>query len=174
MFRGWRRPEKGFFEEFEKELEEELEEMNELINRVMHSFGEPLVYGFSMQVGPDGVSHVERFGNVMPAGNELSARETEHSVREPFTSSMIDEKNNELNITAEMPGIKKEYIKLNATETEVIIKADSEGRKYYKSVNTPCPVDPDSARAKYNNGVLEVTLKLKEAPKPKGKTVKIE
>ncbi|MBU4491699.1 MAG: Hsp20/alpha crystallin family protein [Euryarchaeota archaeon] len=165
MFRGWRRPEKGFFEE--------LEEMNELINRVMHSSGEPKVFGFSMQVGPDGVPHVERFGNVMPAGNELSARETEHA-REPFTSSMIDEKNNELNITAEMPGIKKEYIELNATETEVIIKADSEGRKYYKSVNTPCPVDPDSARAKYNNGVLEVTLKLKEAPKPKGKTVKIE
>ena len=170
MFRGWRRPEKGFFEEFEKELEE----MNELINRMMRSSGEPLVYGFSMQVGPDGVPHVERFGNVRQAGNELSVRETEHSVKEPFTSSMIDEKSNELNITAEMPGIRKEDIELNATESDVIIRADSEGRKYYKSVETPCLVDPDSARAKYNNGVLEVTLKLKEAPKPKGKTVKIE
>lgn len=167
MFRGWKKPEKGFFEEFEKELEE----MNELINRMMRSTGEPLVHGFSLRVGADGVPHVEHFGNVMPARVEESR---ENDVREPFTSSIVDEKSNEFNITAEMPGIKKEDIELNATESEVVIKADSEGRKYFKSVNTPCPVEPDSARAKYNNGVLEVTLKLKEFRKPKGKTVKIE
>lgn len=174
MFREWRKTEKGFFDEFEREIEE----MNQLIDRVMRSTGnEPLVYGFSMHVGPDGVPHVKQFGNVRQAGRGQSVEELgadEQNMREPFTSSIIDEKNNELNITAEMPGIRKEDIELNATENEVVIKADSKGRKYYKSVNTPCPVDPDSARAKYNNGVLEVTLKLKEAPKPKGKTVKIE
>jgi HSP20 family protein len=171
MFRGWRKPEKGFFEEFEKEIEE----MNQLIGSMMRSTGrEPLVYGFSMHVGRDGVPHMEHFGNVRPAHNELNVREEERNVREPFTSSMIDEKNNEFNITAEMPGIKKEDIELNATENEVVIKADSLGRKYYKCINTPCPVDPDSAKAKYNNGVLEITLKLKETLKPKGKAVKIE
>lgn len=171
MFRGWRKPEKGFFDEFEREIEE----MNQFIDSMMRSIGsEPLVYGFSMQVGPDGVPHVEHFGNARQARNVLNVGEEERNVREPFTSSMIDEKNNQLNITAEMPGIQKEGIELDATENEVIIKADSEGRKYYKSINTPCPVVPDSAKAKYNNGVLEVTLKLKEAQKPKGKTVKIE
>lgn len=174
MFREWRKTEKGFFEEFEREIEE----MNQLIDRMMHSTGnEPLVYGFSMHVGPDGVPHVKQFGNVRQAGEGQSVEELsvdEQNMREPFTSSIIDEKNNELNITAEMPGIRKEDIELKSTENEVVIKADSKGRKYYKSVNTPCPVDPDSARAKYNNGVLEVTLKLKEAPKPEGKTVKIE
>lgn len=127
MFRGWRKPEKGFFDEFEREIEE----MNQLIDSMMRSTGsEPLVYGFSMHVGRDGVPHTEHFGNVRPAHNELNVREEEHNVREPFTSSMIDEKNNELNITAEMPGIKKEDIELNAAENEVVIKADSEGRKY--------------------------------------------
>ncbi|MDO9099035.1 MAG: Hsp20/alpha crystallin family protein, partial [Candidatus Methanoperedens sp.] len=120
------------------------------------------------------VPHVEHFGNVRPQGNEMIVRETGQDVREPFTSSIIDEKNNELNITAEMPGIQKEDIELNATGNEVVIKAQSSGRKYYKRESTPCPVNPDSARAKYNNGVLEITLKLKEETKPSGKVVKID
>jgi HSP20 family protein len=163
MYRGWRRPEKGFFDEFERTMEE----MNKSIDSMMRSLGEePLVYGFSLQVGPDGIPHVQRFGNVIPTvGGE--------KVREPFTSSMIDEKNNEFNITVEMPGIQKEDIEVNATEDEIVIRTEGE-RKYYKSIKTPEPVDPDSASAKYNNGVLEVTLKLKEPSKQKGKSVKIE
>jgi HSP20 family protein len=174
MFRGWRKPEKGLFDEFEREIEE----MNQLINSMIGSAGsEPLVYGFSMHVGPDGVAHVKQFGNIRQVGEGQSVEELrvdEQNVREPFTSSIIDDKTHELNITAEMPGIKKEYIELDATENEVVIKAQGEGRKYYKSINTPCPVDPDSASAKYNNGVLEVTFKLKETLKPKGKIIKIE
>ena len=164
MERDWRKIEKGFFNEFEKEREQ----MNDLVNRMMQSMGkEPQVYGFSMQVGPDGIPHVERFGNVIPVGKD-------RDVREPFTSSLVDEKKNELNITAEMPGINKEDIELNATENEIIIKADSNARKYYKVIKTPGPVDTDSAAAKYNNGVLEVTFKFKDMKKPDGKPIKIE
>lgn len=164
MWKEWRKTEKGFFDEFEKELEQ----MNELMNNMMASIGkEPQVYGFSIQAGPEGIPHVERFGNVVPVGKD-------HHVREPFTSSIINEKDNELNITAEMPGIGKEDIEVNATENEVVIKAESNGRKYYKELNTPTQVDPDSAKAKYNNGVLEVTLSLKEPPRTKGKKIDIE
>ena len=164
MEKDWRKTEKGFFNEFEKEIEQ----MNDLVNRMMQSMGkEPQVYGFSMQVGPDGIPHVERFGNVLPVGKD-------RDVREPFTSVLINEKNNEINITAEMPGIAKEDIELNATEKEVIIKADSNGRKYYKFIKTQVPVDPDSAAAKYNNGVLEVTFKFKDEKKPDVKSIKIE
>lgn len=164
MYKDWRKTEKGFFDEFEKELEQ----MNELMNNMMASIGrEPQVYGFSIQAGPEGIPHVERFGNVVPVGKD-------HDVREPFTSSIINEKDNELNITAEMPGIGKDDIEVNATENEVVIKAESGGRKYYKKVNIPAQVDPDSAKAKYNNGVLEVTLRLKEPPQTKGKKIDIE
>lgn len=163
MFRGWKTPEKDFFEEFEKQFEE----MNELMNRMMQSISkEPLVYGFSLQVGPDGVPHVERFGNVRPM-------DVTGVIREPFTSSFVDEKSEELKITAEMPGIQKEEVQVNATEDEITISADGE-RKYFKKLKTTCPVDPDSAKAKYNNGVLEVTFKLKEPAKPKGRTITIE
>jgi HSP20 family protein len=164
MFRDWRKTEKGIFDE----LEREFEQMNTLMNHMMTQLGkEPQVYGFSVQVGPEGIPHVERFGNVLPVGKD-------HDVREPFASSIVNEKDNEFNITAEMPGIEKKDIEVNATESEVVIKAEGSGRKYYKSIVTPSPVDPDSANAKYNNGVLEVTLRLKELNKPKGKKIDIE
>ncbi len=164
MERDRRKTEKGFFSEFEKHIEQ----MNELVSHMMQSIGkESQIIGFGMQVGPDGIPHVQRFGNMMPVNKD-------RDVREPFTSSMVDEKNNELNITAEMPGINKEEIELNVTENEVIIKADSNSRKYYKFIEIPGPVDPDSAVAKYNNGVLEITLKFKETKKQDGKSIKIE
>ncbi len=164
MWKDWRKTEKGFFDE----LEREFEQMNELMDRMMTSIGkEPQVYGFSVQVGPEGIPHVERFGNVLPPCKD-------HDVREPFATSIVSEKDNEFNITAEMPGIEKKDIEINVTESEVVIKAEGNGRKYYKSIAAPSPVDPDSAKARYNNGVLEVTLNLKESNKPKGKKIDIE
>ncbi len=174
MLEGWKRTDKGIFEEFEKQIEE----MNELMEKMMHEAGkERLVYGYSMHIGPDGIPHVQQFGNVRQDGlsqiEGLPAQE-DQDVREPFASSIIDEKNKELCITVEMPGVRKEDIELNATENQLVIKADSLGRKYFKTINNPSPVVPDSAGAKYNNGVLEITLKLKGRRKPEGKTVKIE
>ncbi|VVB85157.1 Small heat shock protein HSP16.5 [uncultured archaeon] len=164
MYRDWRKTERGIFDE----LENEFEQMNELMSRMMTSLGkDPQVYGFSIQVGPEGIPHVERFGNVLPVGKD-------HDLREPFATSIINEKENEFNITAEMPGISKEDIEVNATENEVVLTAEGSGRKYYKSIAAPSPVDPDSAKAKYNNGVLEVTLRLKEPPRSKGKKIDIE
>ena len=164
MFKDWKRRDKGFFNEFEKEMEQ----INDIMNRMMQSTGkEPQVYGFSMQVGPDGIPHIERCGNVVPVGKDSD-------VREPFTCSMIDEKNNEFNITAEMPGINKEDIELNATENDIDTKTKSASRKDNKFIPATSPIDPESASAKYNNGVLEVTLKLKGSKKPQGKNIKIE
>ncbi len=132
---NWRKPEKGFFEEFEREMEE----MNRLIESMVRSTGsEPLVYGFSVHVGPDGVPRMEHFGNVRLTP-ELNAREDGRNVREPFTSSMIDEKSNELKITAEMPGIKKEDIALISTENEVVIKAEGERQEILQGHKHPMP-----------------------------------
>ncbi len=171
MFEEWRKTDKGIFEEFEKQIEE----MNELMEKMMHEAGkEPLVYGFSMHIGPDGIPHVEQFGNAKPESLPQIGLPKEQDVREPFASSIIDEKNKKLCITVEMPGVGKEDIELSATESQLAIKAESRDRKYFKTVASPVPVDTGSARAKYNNGVLEVTLKLKDKIKPEGKTVKIE
>ncbi len=166
-----RRQEKGLFEE----MEQMMEDMNRVMGHMMHSRGkDPRVYGYSMYIGPDGVPHVEHFGNVESLKGDVPESIEEAGVREPYTSSVVDEKKNEVYITAEMPGVEKEDIEVSATENEVLIKAEHGERKYSKTVKTPGEVVPDSAVAKYNNGVLEVTLKLKSFMKPEGKSVKVE
>ena len=152
MFKGWRNTDKGFFDQFEKELEE----MNKMMNSMMQSIEDKSVfYGFNVQARQQNVR-------------------SEQDIREPFTSTMIDEKNKEFKITVEMPGISKEDIEVSAIDEEVFIKAEDGGRKYFKNIKTPVPIDTDISRARYNNGVLEVTFKLKELHKPKGKKVNIE
>ena len=73
-----------------------------------------------------------------------------------------------------MPGVNKEDIELSASETKLEIKAEGENRKYYEVVDLPDEVDPDSAKARYNNGVLEVVLKKKHPKKESKKKINIE
>ena len=76
-------------------------------------------------------------------------------------------------VIAEVPGVDKNDINLNASERKLIISVDTPQRKYYKEVDLPTEVDPQSAKATYKNGVLEVVLK-KVGKGEKGVKIKIE
>ncbi len=91
--------------------------------------------------------------------------------REPLVDT-IDE-NGTIKVVAEVPGVGKEDVNLECAESVLIISVDTENRKYYKEVELPSTVDPESAKASYRNGVLEVTLTKKHV-KPKGQKIKIE
>ncbi len=155
----------------------ELEEIDEFFERVFREFErtpieemrEPLYYGFSIRIGPEGEPEIRTFGNIKPSAGIREIGE----VREPFVDVIKDEKNAEVIITAELPGVKKEDIKINATENEVEIKAESGDRRYYKRIPLDVEVDPKSAKARYNNGVLELKLRMKGEAK-KGFEIKIE
>ena len=72
----------------------------------------------------------------------------------------------------EVPGVEKKDIDLEVTENTLTIKVDKDKRKYYKEVELPCEVDADSAKASYQNGILDIELK-KSKPRKKGKKVSI-
>jgi HSP20 family protein len=174
----WRRRPFDVWRDFDKEFgfDKEFEEMRRVIDRLMRSLenmpesGKPLVYGFSVEVGPDGVPKVQQFGNVKPGiGGTLYP-----GVREPYTSTMVDEEQGQLTITAEMPGVSKENIHLNVTENMASIKAEGEEVEYEKELRLSRPIDPDSARASYKNGVLDIVFKLKEPKKVQGKKIDVD
>ncbi len=127
-------------------------------------------YGYQVNVGPDGKPHVREFGNVRPTRKGTF----EPASREPFVDTVVDEKENSIKVVAEMPGIRKEDIKLEVTEKTLNIKAENNGRKYDTEVPLGAPVDASTAKASYNNGILEVKLKMKSPPKPKGVNVKVD
>ena len=80
----------------------------------------------------------------------------------------------EVIVILEMPGVKKENIKVNAVEGLVDVLSDDPTRKYHRTIELPEGLDIETARSKYNNGILEVTFNKKKQTIPKGKEVKGE
>ncbi|MEM0149429.1 MAG: Hsp20/alpha crystallin family protein [Candidatus Micrarchaeaceae archaeon] len=91
-------------------------------------------------------------------------------------------------IKADMPGMDKKDIRVNATKLELVIRAEksseSEERRkdyymkerassgYYRTVPLPGEIVPDSAKATYENGTLKI--ELKKVKELRGSDVKIE
>jgi HSP20 family protein len=136
----------------------------------------PLVYGYSMTVGPDGKPRVKEFGNIKPSkglGFGSGMRRPEISGEmEPLADITTTDK--EVKAVIEMPGIGKDKIKVDAYENKVEVYSNDPQRKYHKIVELPPEADIETARCVYNNGILEITFNKKEQAKTKGKTIKIE
>ena len=136
----------------------------------------PHVWGFSMRVGPDGKPVINQFGNVPQrlaptAGGK--AKRGEEPAREPLVD--LIEADKETTVVAEVPGVAKEDIRLDAKEDSLEIDVEKGERKYHKVVQFKAPVKPETAKATYKNGVLEVRLDRKASPaKEKSTKIKIE
>lgn len=76
-------------------------------------------------------------------------------------------------MVAELPGVEKNDINLQCSENDLTISVDTSQRKYHKTMELPVSVNPDTPKASYKNGVLEVILK-RQKPGRKGKEIKIE
>lgn len=166
----------SLFDEFDREFDE----MNRMVDRMFRDFrsfdwgrlpaNQPVYYGVSVDVGPDGVPRVREFGNVKPGSHGL----LEGGVREAFATAFLDEDKNQIRVTAEMPGVDKDRIQVEALEDSLTIRGEGEDRRYEKTLRLRAPVSPDSAKAHFKNGVLEVTLDLARPVKPKGRKVPVE
>ena len=128
----------------------------------------PYYYGYVKTIGEDGIPHVTEWGNAKPGGML-----TDSGVRDPLVDVSTNEKDGTIKLVSEMPGIEKSDIKLNVADNMVLISAEHGDRKYQKKVPLPSKVDENSAKAKYTNGVLELTLSVAEE-KPAGRIVQIE
>ena len=154
--------ERAFSEQF-KELEKELPK--NLIRERKGADGStkkeigPIVYGYSVTIGPDGKPVVREFGNVRK-GEGTPWKEIQDR-REPLVDIVSSDK--EVRVIAEMPGVSKEDINVTVNEKSVTISVDREDRKYYKELDLPGIVDPKGAKSIYNNGILEITLPLKSS-----------
>jgi HSP20 family protein len=152
--------ERAFSEQF-KDLEKEIpkslvRESKTPDGGVKKEIG-PIVYGYSVTIGPDGKPVVREFGNVRRGEGRPS--KAIQDKREPLVDVISSGK--EVRVIAEMPGVNKEDINVTVNEKSVVISVDTEGRGYYKELDLPGIVDPKGARSTYNNGVLEVTIPLK-------------
>ena len=86
-----------------------------------------------------------------------------------------EDRDNDIVFTIDMPGVAKKDIDINIEEHTITVKAENGGkRKYNYSRKFKPAVDPDSAKATFMNGVLDITVTKLESSKPKGKKVTIK
>jgi HSP20 family protein len=179
-FRGYPNMDE-FFREFERFYEEAFRDIEKQVprdlvrerrlpdGRVTREVG-PLIYGYSVTIGPDGKPVVREFGNVRTPGRGKLPVEVQEK-REPLVDVLDEDKT--VRVVAEVPGVTKDEIELRISGRTLSIAANA-ARKYFKSVELPAEIDPESAKATYKNGVLDVTLtKLQPSP-PKGKPIRID
>ena len=141
----------------------------------------PIVYGYSMTIGSDGKPHVREFGNikslndsyVKKIGTQPDNISQISAEREPLVDVNLTDK--EVKVVVEMPGIRKEDIKVKAYDSQVEVTTSKDAqRKYHKNIELPELAEIETARSAYNNGILEITFDKKKVTKPAGKEIKIE
>lgn len=146
---------------------EEIRRIEERMNRLFREFwgGRPLAL-----VGEDFGRH-----SLVP-----------YDYREPYAD--IQETDDEVIVTAEMPGVDKSDINLRVSDGKLEISAEKKHEteekkrdfylaerscsKFYKVLTLPAKVLEDKAKATYKNGVLEV--RLPKAETEKKTTIKVE
>ena len=138
-----------YFEDFEKDIE----------NTVRNAFfgrdpqKKPFVAGFTFNMGPEGKPSVQIFGN-NPVRRD--------GFRSPINEQVVDEKSGLLRAILEMPGVEKEDIKVDATEESAVITAERGEKRYRSELELKAPVAPETGKAEYRNGMLEISFSLKD------------
>ncbi len=158
---------------FGGDVEDMFEEMRRRMERMMESAfkgvepGKPFMYGYSLRVGPDGKPEFREFGDTHLVRPRLGAGEP--SGREPVTDVL--ERPDGISITMDLPGVSKEEIDMRVTEDKLTVRVEGD-RQYYKEIDLGGGVDPNSIKATFKNGVLDVNLR--RTPGHRGKKVSIE
>ncbi len=148
----------------------EIEKIEKMIEEIMHKGlegldNQPLVFGVSFKSGPDGIPKVSEFGNA----RDFFVQKDEGREWTPLTD--VQETEDEVLVTVDVPGVEKEDIDLEVMGRELAIDVDG-ARKYRTRVKLPVDVEPEDADATYRNGVLEVKLNKKRDTK--GARIKVE
>ena len=82
-----------------------------------------------------------------------------------------EDRNGEISVTIDMPGVDKNDIELTVDEHTVTIEADNDARQYSISKTFDATLNPDEVTANLNNGILDI--KIKKADNI-GKKIKIK
>jgi HSP20 family protein len=142
----------------------------------------PIIFGYSMTIGPDGKLYVREFRNTKPLAKGIvtertASIQTRDEVEIENTNgnlsitplnkrdSLVDitSTDNEVKVILEILGVNKEDIKISTFDRAVeVIANNNHQRKYHKTIELPKDADIKTARSTYNNGILEMTFNKKK------------
>lgn len=97
------------------------------------------------------------------------------------------ERDGKLVVCADLPGLKKEDVKINLQDNILTIEGERKNERsdekggwsersygtFYRSLALPEGINPDNANATFKDGVLEITLDAPRAQQPHGRSIEI-
>jgi len=102
----------------------------------------------------------------------------------------LEETDDEFIVKVELPGLKKEDVKIHLTDDSLTISGErkmekeEKGKTYHRvemaygrfqrTITFPSEVEPDKARATYKDGILTITVPKSEKAKPKEIEIEIK
>ncbi|WP_292468494.1 archaeal heat shock protein Hsp20 [Methanolobus sp.] len=166
-----KRKKRGFFDDIFSEGN--FNDIEDIIEHMMERFGfnlddfekQPFFYGFSVSGHPGEEPEIREFGNIFSDDDEDDdfesvIQQVGANERKPLIDVFeIDDK---VHVMAEFCGVEKDDIKLDVTETQLELKAENEKTSFSEIIELPSSVDPDTAKAAYINGVLEIIMDAKK------------
>lgn len=110
------------------------------------------VYGYCITIGPDGKPRISELGNL----RSRKCAKKPKSIDKRDLLLDIFSMDTQVQIVMELPAVSKKDINVNATKQEMTVVVDTLQYTYYKSMEMPCNIDPESVETKYINGVLVI------------------
>ena len=158
------------FNEFEHEMNNDLVNMINRIESEGQHRSESFIYGYSINIDENGKAEINEFGNIKssPEGEEnLEVSESREALVD------IIEGKNAVTVVIELPGVEKSDIKVEIKESIIFVTMIN-SKNYYKEIPLTSKIISNSARAKYNNGILEIIINKDNKNDSKNNTVVIE
>lgn len=144
-----------------------MDDVNSLINKLVKEMiaantsnqkngNDAQVYGFNIKIDPNGISIVERENNENMPHSAATSTSSPNRSSEPLID--LIERPGQIVVIAELRGSRKEEIHIGLENVKLKVEAHGE-RNYSKSIILPANVNPTLSEAKFNNGILEISLK---------------
>ena len=142
------------FREFEHEMNDDLVNMINKIESEDRHRSEAFIYGYSINIDENGKAEINEFGNIKSSSEGEENLEVSES-RELLVD--IIEGKNAVTVVIELPGVEKSDIKVEIKES-IIFVTTINSKNYYKEIPLTGKIIANSARARYNNGILEIII----------------
>ena len=113
------------------------------------------VYGFNIKTLAGGKPEIRTFGNIKRTPQGPVVKEA----REPMVD-LFDE-GKEIRLIAELPGVSETAIHTELSGDILTLRAEENGKKYYKEILLPSPVKAETLQKTFKNGILEIRLEKK-------------
>ncbi len=101
-------------------------------------------------------------------------RRLEEGFRTPLSEVDVDDETGDTKVTLELPGVSKEEIEITVNRSSLMVTAESENRKYKRTFSFSQEFNPTMTKASFNNGVLEISMKVVKTKEFKGHRVEID